>query len=119
MFLQNLRLQVQSVGQCNKELLKDKTELQEKVKAGSNASAETDVAVMNIALYKEKIQVSSLRQIALIRSKSCHTTLGCKEDHQIRRLVYRVGHLLADLGLVNSDLVSSRAGGLLLWLPTA
>jgi len=51
----NLRLQVQSVGQCNKELLKDKTELQQKVEAGSNASAETDVAVMNIALYKEKI----------------------------------------------------------------
>lgn len=52
----NLRLQVQSVGQCNKELLKDKTELQRKIEAGSNASAETDVAVMNIALYKEKIQ---------------------------------------------------------------
>ena len=32
---------------------------------------------------------------------------------------YRVGHLLADLGLVNSDLVSSWAGGLPLWLPAA
>ena len=55
--MQNLRLQVQSVGQCNKELLKDKNELQQKVEAGSNTSAETDVAVMNIALYKEKIKV--------------------------------------------------------------
>ena len=33
--------------------------------------------------------------------------------------ILRVGHLLADLGLVNSDLLSSQAGGLLLWLPTA
>ena len=30
-----------------------------------------------------------------------------------------MGHLLADLGLVNSDLATSRAGGLLLRLPTA
>jgi len=52
----NLRLQVQSVGQCNKELLKDKNELQRKIEAGSNTSTETDIAVMNIALYKEKIK---------------------------------------------------------------
>lgn len=58
--MQNLRLQVQSVGQCNKELLKDKNELQRKIEAGSNTSTETDIAVMNIALYKEKIKVRSL-----------------------------------------------------------
>jgi len=52
----NLQLQVQSIGQCNRELLKEKTELQQKIEAGPNASAETDVAVMNIALYKEKIK---------------------------------------------------------------
>jgi len=52
----NLQLQVESIGQCNRELLKEKTELQQKIEAGPNASAETDVAVMNIALYKEKIK---------------------------------------------------------------
>ena len=53
-----MQLQVESIGQCNRELLKEKTELQQKIEAGPNASAETDVAVMNIALYKEKIKVS-------------------------------------------------------------
>ena len=63
--MQNLRLQVQSVGQCNKELLKDKNELQQKIEAGSNTSTETDIAVMNIALYKEKIKVKSLIHYSL------------------------------------------------------
>ena len=36
-----------------------------------------------------------------------------------KTVLYRVGHLLADLGLVDLDLESSQAGGPLMKLPTA
>ena len=51
-----MQLQVETIGQCNMELLKEKTEMQQKIEGGPNASAETDAAVMTIALYKEKIK---------------------------------------------------------------
>ena len=44
------------------------------------------------------------------------TVCDCHSNHTP---LYRVSHLVVDLGWVNLDLGVPPAGGLLLWLPTA